>query len=286
MPPVRLPSLLFVALVFGCGGSTDADGPAGGGTGGGGTGGGGTGGVVGGGGTGGSSGGSGGGAGAGACAGFVAKASPAEIAKTPRANESAEVLAIETSGAFVAPDALYERIVSELPAIESAEPLVAGMTPFSFAKSNSLILGFDSAGYAAYKAGTYADWKCPNEAYGMTQVSDVGSLAYVTLEFGDKRYNTLLLAKEYVGLPHVTSADPNSMLGDGPDVCLEIQGDTHFYIYDKAGGDCPAGCTEHMYYGFEVAAGAAVKKLGSFDPALPTPAPAWFEKLKECQKRL
>ena len=65
-----------------------------------------------------------------------------------------------------------------------------------------------------------------------------------------------------------------------------MQGDQHFYIYDKAGGDCPAGCTEHQYYGFQVAPGAVVTALGVFDPALPTPEPAWFGKLTDCQKRL
>jgi len=273
-------AIFSLSLAVGaCGGSTDSGSPNSGGAGGSGgagaTGGSGGGGAIG-----------GGGGTSGACAGFVPKASADEVAKTPRADEAAEVLAIETSNEFVAPDALYQRIVGELAAIGAAEPVVAGIGPFSSMSSNSIILGLSAAGYQSYQSGTYTAWDCPNQAYGMTQIQDVGSLQYVTIAFGQKRYNTPLLAAEYASLPEVTSVEPNMLVGDGPDVCLEVQGDTHFYIFDKAGGDCPAGCTEHAYYGFEVSAAGQVKSLGTFDPALPTPEPAWFTSLTDCRTRL
>jgi hypothetical protein len=265
-------ALAIGSLTCACGGSTGSSSTQTGGTGGSGASGG--------------SGATGGGGTSGACSGFVPKATADEVAKTPRSDEAAEVLAIETSNEFVASDALYQRIVGELAAIANAEPQVAGMGPFSVMSSNSIIIGLSATGFQSYQNGTYSAWDCPNEAYGMTQIQDVGSLQYVTIAFGQKRYNTPLLAQEYVGLPDVASAEPNMLVGDGPDVCLEIQGDVHFYIFDKAGGDCPAGCTEHTYYGFQVSAAGQVTSLGTFDPALPTPEPAWFTSLADCRTRL
>lgn len=220
------------------------------------------------------------------CVGYTPQATPADIAKTPRTDRAAELLAIETSGAFVAPDALYDRVSAELVQIAQAEPKVAEIRPLSSDLTASIIIAFDALGFQSYRSGTYKDWNCPNEAYGLTQIENLGTLPFVTLAFGATRYNTPLLANEYAGLPNVTSAEPDRLSGDGPDVCLEIQGDTHLYIFDQAGGDCPAGCTEHEYFGFELALGAGVKALGTFNPALPMPEPAWFAQLTDCRRRL
>jgi hypothetical protein len=283
VPEAPVFAVFTLSLCVACGAASDHDGAGGsGGSGVAGTSG------SGGGSTGGSSGSAGSGGSSGECAGFVPKASPAEVASTPRPAAAAEALAIETSGEFVAPAALYERVVSELSKIVAVDPSMAGIAPMSEAMSNRIIVGFDDPGFQRYQAGSYDAWACPNQAYAATEIATIGSgtLKYVTIAFGPKRYNTPLLASEYAGLPNITSASADSLIGDGSDVCLEIQGSTHFYIFDRAGGDCPAGCTEHLYTAFELPEGGAVQPLGSFDPALPAAPPEWFSRLMDCRTRL
>jgi hypothetical protein len=240
------------------------------------------------GGTGGASGTAGGGgvASAGPCAGFVAKATPDQVAKTPRANHTAEVLAVETLGTFVADDALYQRVASEVEAIALLAPQTASIMPVSFASDSQLLLTLDAPGLQSYQSGSYHGWDCANAAYGENKDALVSTtLPLVLVAFANKIYNTPVLAKEYAMLPDVAGAEPSSGSIDGPDVCLQIDGDVHSYIYDQAGGDCPAGCTTHLYFGFEAKVGTAVQPLGTYDPAVP-PEPTWFTKLKDCRSRL
>lgn len=258
-----------------CGGSTEDSASPGGGSGGTGA-------------TAGTGGSGGGGAtgGNGGCAAYAAQATPAELAKTPRVNATAELLAIETSGSFLADDALYDRLIAELSQIYILDPSVSAISAFSPENNGSLILMFDDPGWTEYQAGSYHAWDCPNQAYGAVDQGGLGSIKATVLDFGGKRMNMLLLSKEYAALANVTAADPNTMGGDASDVCLEIQGDTHYFIFDTAGGDCPAGCTEHYYSAFSAAPGPTVQALGNYDPAVNTVAPKWFDDLTDCRTRL
>ena len=220
-----------------------------------------------------------------ACAEYVPQATAREISTTPRANAAAEVLAVEASGELVAPDLLYERVVAELPAIAALQPLVAGMMPFSPVMAPAIIVGFDERASQNFQADGYHDWDCANRAYGVDRIESLLSGSFAALSFGNKRYNVSVLEREYGALPGVTGVDPN-LGGDGPDICLEVQGDQHFYVFDKADGDCPAGCIEHHYFGFQVAPGAVVTELGTFDRKPAAPEPAWFGALSHCREWL
>jgi len=211
----------------------------------------------------------------------------ARLAKSPRPNAAAEILAIETSKELVAPDALYERVAAELAAIAEIEPVTATIAPLSPCGYNALRVDFDQAGWASVAQGTYHAWDCHNRAYGVTDIVAAPSAgaSSVVLTFG-KRINLGLLAKEYASLPQVTDAERVLPTTDGPDVCLEVQVDQHYYVFDQAAGGCETGCLENTYFGFRVAPGAAVTKLGTYDPSLPGEAPAWYGLLSDCRTRL
>ncbi|MBE7481491.1 MAG: hypothetical protein HS104_16110 [Polyangiaceae bacterium] len=222
------------------------------------------------------------------CPDYSPQASPGEISKSPRPDGAAEILAIETADAFVAPDALYERIAAELPAIAALQPAVAGMWPLSTSQHNVLDVVFDASGWEAWQSASYDAWDCPNQAYGVTKVEAVGGVGArrVALTFGDKRFHMAKLAAEYAALPHVTNARQDLPWTDAPDVCLEIQGDVHVYLFDQASGDCPAGCYKHKVYGFRVAPGVVVTSLGTWDSTVSPAPPSWYTELTDCQKRL
>lgn len=215
------------------------------------------------------------------CSDYVGRATPEETAMTPLPNAEAELLAIEASGAIVAPLPLYDRVAAELAAIRADAPGLAAIEARPSWPPSSVDVTLDEEGRAAYDAGTFDAWDCPNELYHATAVED-GFLGSLVVRFAGL-YDVQQVLVDYEAVEHVVSAEPELVGGgDGPDVCLSIDGELHTYIFDDAGGDCPAGCTEHLYTGFTVAQDGTITALGSFDPALPMPAPAWFEDAASC----
>ena len=132
--------------------------------------------------------------------------------------------------------------------------------------------------------GKYTGWECPNQAYSGSATLNL-QWSFAEVSFAGKRFHAKLMAAEYEPLPHVTFAMVDTYAYDGPDVCLEISGTDHFYIFDQASGDCPAGCMNHDYSGFAAGQGAPVTKLGTYNPKAGA-EPAWFAKLGDCRKRL
>lgn len=214
------------------------------------------------------------------CSDYVGQATPEQTAMTPRAEPEAELLAIEASGEIVAPQPLYERVVAELAAIRADTPGLVAIEARPSWPPSSVDVTLDEEGRAAYDAGTFDAWDCPNELYHATAIED-GFLGSLIVRF-DGLYDVQQVFADYEAVEHVVSVEPELVGGDGPDVCLSIEGELHTYIFDDAGGDCPAGCTEHAYTGFTVALDGTITALGSFDPALPMPAPAWFEDAVSC----
>ena len=221
--------------------------------------------------------------GAGACAGYEGQASLAEIAASPFPNKEAEILAIEASGALVGPKHVYDRVLADLQAIRAANPVLQNVAAMPSWTADELLVGFDAAGLAAVQAGTYAGWDCANAWYGVTSY-DAGS-TYALVQFGH-RFHIDLLGQEYAMFPNVTSAEPNGFVGDGNDVCVSIANDkTYSYVFDQGSGDCPAGCINHDYKGFQTdGQPGGITSLGAFSNQ--NPAPAWFTALSACTKWL
>ena len=141
---------------------------------------------------------------------------------------------------------------------------------------------------AELASGEVTPVTCLSALYGAETVGPKGdpSLAdSVYADFGAKVLDSIALAEQYARLPGVLAASPAGYDTDGPDVCLHAEGDAHVYIFDHAGGDCPAGCTEHVYSGFRVLPGEAPERLGDFDPYLDSD-PTWFRSATRCNTLL
>lgn len=216
------------------------------------------------------------------CAEYTPQATPAEIASTPRPDEAAELLTLEASGTLVAPGPLYQRVAADMAAIKAQEPFVI-KKPLTDVPLDHLRIEFDFEGWTSVVKDKPFSWDCPNKAYGGSfEINYQWQFANVT--FGQKRYRGELLEKEYALLAHVTKVSRELMFQDGPDACLEIEGEQHSYIFDDASGDCPAGCINHTYTGFRSLPGAIPTKLGTYDKQ--GPEPAWFTALSDCRSRL
>lgn len=229
------------------------------------------------------------------CDGLTPLATRGEIASTPRADAEAEMLALEASGAFIAPTALYEQIRADLAAIRSAHPAMQSIRAWPSWLADIIFVRFDPEGREAVKRGAYSAWNCLNAYYWN---------ASVDLEFIDfidtagvrtaGRYNGPSLAAEYARLPNVIHTEPNQYVNDNSDVCVTVEDARRFYIFDNGfpydpESDCAAGCILHEYAGFEVNA-TEVTKLGSYyldrNQSDPPPPPRWFADLAWCRKWL
>jgi hypothetical protein len=183
------------------------------------------------------------------CASVQSLASSAEIRQTPRPNQDAEVLAIEATGAFVAPQAVYDRVAKDLTNIRYSFAEVRYITAGRYTPNQVLVLFDQADGASAVLEGRYFDADCLNAIYSATRFRLIGTKAplIVTVTFAG-RFNIPLLAAEYAKLPGVKSAEPNGYVGTHPDVCLAIDGDTFFFIFMDVdpNGDCLAGCSRHI----------------------------------------
>jgi len=99
-----------------------------------------------------------------------------------------------------------------------------------------------------------------------------------TLHF-DGIYDPDSLAALYARLPEILEAAPSAVHGDGPTICLTKESNVWHYVFDQAGGDCPAGCTEHDYYYFSSDSDSegAVEGLGTWHYEPGVTAPGWVQ---------
>ena len=189
--------------------------------------------------------------GAGATSCPPALASAAEIASTPRADTNLELLALHLSpGRLVADQATYGRLVRDITAIRRQYPQVADINYFAPSDGRSLSMTVDAATGNAMMNGTYHDWDCLNQTYGETNIQVLpgkdGSSVSLTLK---GIYDINLLTPLYKALsPEFSAFYGGPGGGDGSTICVTQQAaNIWYYVFDRASGDCIAGCTQHEY---------------------------------------
>lgn len=69
------------------------------------------------------------------------------------------------------------------------------------------------------------------------------------------RINIPVAAEEYAELDDVEWAEVSGRLGDGSDIAIAKMESDWYVVVDRAGGDCPSGCTEHELFYFKVSSG-------------------------------
>lgn len=215
---------------------------------------------------------------AGGCMPGLATAS--ELASTPRANVNLELLALKlSSGRIVADDAIYQRVVRDVGAIRAINAELAAIQFFAWSDGRSIDLTVPVDTSEQMKRGDYHAWDCLNATYGAGMPFEyirIGADSEVFVSFKVKGiYAVDLLAAEYARLPSIMHAEGGGGGGDGPTICVTPGDNTWHYVFDAAGGDCPAGCTTHAYSHFTTDGAGSLMVLETWSGESGMPAPAW-----------
>jgi hypothetical protein len=199
-----------------------------------------------------------------------------QIASTPRANPNLELLALKLSTGIVADQAIYDRVVRDVSAIQTQDSTVAGIGYFPRNDGRSLELSVDQPTFDQMRDHSYQAWDCLNQAYILGNVNfGPGTLLDVSLSLKGI-YELQQVAAEYATLAGIKSAGPGGIGGgDGPTICVTPEGDVWHYVFDQAGGDCTAGCNEHQYFHFTTGSAGAVTNLGQLSPELVSMYASW-----------
>lgn len=206
---------------------------------------------------------------------------PGDIALTPRADAEIEMLALRCSEGLVADQEIYDQLAVDLAAIRAADPAMAdirGRTAFlsddllweseDVATAERLLRG-DEPQYQCLVdalAATSEPWEPPSREGG-AQVSFEGLFDFEGL------------ALVFEAVPGIVTAESNYLAEDGNRIAYDVSSNPRRYLFDRAGGDCPAGCTTHHYYLWEIPEGGApelVAEWGNTDEADFGTAPEGF----------
>jgi hypothetical protein len=210
-----------------------------------------------------------------------------ELSATPRADENLELLALSLEPERItASQSTYDRVVSDVAAIRALTPALADIGYRSGYAGMSLYIQVSSIGAQSIAAGDYTAWDCLNDAYraGAPRLSDLSGTHAAHLELGGV-FNLALVAELYAELPEVILSEPSYGAGDGSTLCAVRDGEQYQYAVDRAGGDCPSGCTEHEVHGFASNAAGQVSTLGVWSSLSGDPAPAWVSEICRPMRR-
>lgn len=133
--------------------------------------------------------------------------------------------------------------------------LVVGLTP-TLRATVEFILG-DQEGSVVLETGSEA-FDTLNRQLGLRGVELHSRPRHAILCFDD-HLNAPIAAGAYSALEEVRYADPDYIVGDGPDVDALRDGNTWYVVFRDAWGDCPAGCIHEKLFFFTVTDDEVVK---------------------------
>ena len=168
-------------------------------------------------------------------------------------------------------DQLQREIADALGLVRAAYPEVAGIHARERYRPSMLILGleppllrqvqgmFDPAGAVVTLRAGDPELDALNARLGLRGARSMGSLGVIFC-FGPE-INVVAAAAAFSRLNGVSFAEPDSRLGDGPDLeAARVNGDW-FLVLRNAWGDCPSGCINEQFSFFVIAGGSVTRAL-------------------------
>lgn len=167
------------------------------------------------------------------------------------------MMALEISGALLAPETLSQTIFQDLKAIRTAYPEVCSVV-------------YESPPWVPGELiATLSDEQLEQISiqYGEVTSRLVSQFLkeYKVLKF-TAPYNSVVLAVELKAKKLVEHVEPNNVFGDGDNIWYDPS--TRIYKFKKGWGDCPAGCIMKHYWEFNVTSIEQVQLLREYGSPL------------------
>jgi hypothetical protein len=179
------------------------------------------------------------------------------VSETVRAShipwDEANYLALETSGALVAPVGLTDRIKADLSLIRATFPEVANIYVRPSWAPGSVVVKLTAESYQAHLAGSYGELDPLLKVFGGSVADTFHTMPYLLISH-DPKYHSERLSEVIATVKGVVGASADILLGDGNDI--EVSGSR--YTFTQGWGDCPAGCIHKERRTFVVTGGKAI----------------------------
>ncbi|ODM98544.1 50S ribosomal protein L9 [Orchesella cincta] len=157
----------------------------------------------------------------------------------------AQLIALESSGELLAPEALVQRVDKDLKAIRSKFPAVAEVhTTGKWQPGRLLISNVKKESLDAINKSAYG----PIESKAIFQ-DTIYSVVF------QKPYNPQILSEILKKEFSLTSADPDGIIGGSSSITLNAGSSPtgkNTYVFMKGWGDCFAGCINKHFWTFAV----------------------------------
>lgn len=200
-----------------------------------------------------------------------------ELALTPRAEPSLELLALTLdAGQLTATQGTYERVVADIGRMRALAPSLATVDFWPPHDGHTLTITFGSDATEALSAGTYTAWDCLLEAYRAVigPVIDIFPTYAPTL-YLDGIFDMPRIAELFEQLPDV-SVQIN-VTDSRRTLCARRAGEHYEYVVDRTNGGCdsPPPCRGTARH-FASDSPGQLMVLESWTASADAPAPDWF----------
>jgi hypothetical protein len=202
-----------------------------------------------------------------------------QIAKSPRADEEAELMTLWITGDVVAYQRDYDRVRAALSLVRETHgdsvPYLDSVQ-FVYRYQEGVIgLALSETAVEQLRAGTYVDWDSLNALFRVAEIDTtrLATSGQVDLTF-EGRLNPDLLVSYYARLDSVETY-LYVRTGDYPNIYPWKSGYDHTFLLRQAWGDCMRYCDGNLFWYFKVVEGEPLY-LGEYNPEASVIPPAWW----------
>lgn len=199
------------------------------------------------------------------CPGPVSRPSDAVILADRMVRRDSGQLLIDLSTR----DEMQREIADALRLVRAAYPEVAGVHAREQYRASMLILGleppllrraqgmFDAAGGVVTLRTGVRELDALNARLGLRGARLLEPLGVIFC-FGPE-LNVMAAAAAYARLDEVSYAEPDTYLGDGPDIAAARAHGEWYLVFRHAWGDCPSGCINEQFFVFVITGGSVAQ---------------------------
>ena len=204
-----------------------------------------------------------------------------QIAKSPRADEEAELMALWMSGDVVAYDRDYLQVRDALSLVRGTfSDTIPYLDSVNFVyRFQESVIGLVLSDYAVQqlRAGTFVEWDSLNELYRLSEIDTtwLAGSGHITLSF-EGRLNPQVLSARYGLLDGVDAGFLFAKVGDYSNIYPWRSGYDHTFLLRRGWENCVSQCEGNEFWYFKVNDGNA-RYIGGYVADGAEEPPVWWD---------